>query len=78
MIVPKSTRRFAPYVTKITRILRLLSIAFLAACGLPQEQLAGTPPDFKIEVVVGGLDTAWAIDFAPDGRIFLTERPGRI
>jgi glucose/arabinose dehydrogenase len=58
--------------------LRLLSIAFLAACGLPQEQLAGTPPDLKIEVVVGGLDTAWAIDFAPDGRIFLTERPGRI
>jgi len=30
----------------------------------------------KIEVVVGGLDTAWAIDFAPDGRIFITERPG--
>ena len=29
-------------------------------------------------MLVGGLDTAWAIDFAPDGRIFLTERPGRI
>ena len=25
-----------------------------------------------------GLDTPWAIDFAPDGRIFLTERPGRV
>ena len=78
MIVPKSSRRFAPYVTKITRILRFLSIALIAACGLPQEQLAGTPPDLKIEILTGGLDTGWAIDFAPDGRMFITERPGRI
>jgi glucose/arabinose dehydrogenase len=59
-------------------ILRALSIALLAACALPQEQLAGTPPDLKIEVLIRGLDTPWAIDFAPDGRIFITERPGRI
>ena len=78
MMVPKPSRRFAPCLTKFTRLLRLLSIAFLAGCGLPQEQLAGTPPDLKIEVLVGGLDTAWAIDFAPDGKIFITERPGRI
>src|SRR4030095_9658740 len=58
------------------RILRLLLIAFLAVCGLPQEQLAGTPPDFKIEVLVRGLDTPWAIDFAPSGKIFIAERPG--
>lgn len=25
-----------------------------------------------------GLDIPWAIDFAPDGRVFITERPGRI
>jgi len=31
-----------------------------------------------VEVVVKGLDTPWAIDFAPDGRIFITERPGRV
>jgi glucose/arabinose dehydrogenase len=78
MTVRGSSRGFAPHLTKLVRILRLLSIAFLAACGLPQEQLAGTPPDLKIEVLVSGLDTAWAIDFAPDGRIFVTERPGRI
>jgi len=78
MIVPRFSRRFASRLTKLVRILRMLSIAFLVACGLPQEQLAGTPPDLKFEVLVGGLDTAWAIDFAPDGRIFMTERPGRI
>lgn len=33
---------------------------------------------FQVQTLVEGLDTPWAIDFAPDGRIFLTERPGRI
>lgn len=32
----------------------------------------------SVEVIARGLDTPWAIDFAPDGRMFLTERPGRI
>jgi glucose/arabinose dehydrogenase len=31
-----------------------------------------------VEVFARGLDTPWAIDFAPDGRIFLTERKGTI
>jgi glucose/arabinose dehydrogenase len=31
-----------------------------------------------LEVVVKGLDTPWAIDFATDGRIFITERLGRV
>jgi glucose/arabinose dehydrogenase len=37
---------------------------------------ASQPPD--VEVVASGLATIWAVDFAPDGRIFLTERAGRI
>jgi glucose/arabinose dehydrogenase len=78
MIVRGCSRRFVLHLTKLASILRLLSIAFLATCGLPQEQFAGTPPDLKIEVLVRGLDTPWAIDFAPDGKIFITERPGRI
>jgi aldose sugar dehydrogenase len=78
MIDRRFSRSFAPSLTKPVRILRLLSIAFLVTCGLPQEQLAGTPPDLKIEVLIRGLDTPWALDFVPDGRIFVTERPGRI
>jgi glucose/arabinose dehydrogenase len=78
MIVAGSSPGFASHLTKLQRILRLVSIALLAACGLPQEQLAGTPPDLKIEVLVRGLDTPWALDFTPDGRIFITERSGRI
>ena len=67
-----------PDRAKLARILACLSIALFVACGLPQEQLADTPPDLKIETLARGLDTPWALDFAPDGRIFITERPGRI
>jgi glucose/arabinose dehydrogenase len=31
-----------------------------------------------VDVLVTGLDTPWELAFAPDGRIFVTERPGRI
>jgi glucose/arabinose dehydrogenase len=33
---------------------------------------------FKFEVVARGLETPWAIAFLPDGRMLLTERPGRL
>lgn len=32
----------------------------------------------RVETVIGNLDIPWAAQFAPDGRLFLTERPGRI
>ena len=42
---------------------------------LTPTNLAAMP---RVETLVSGLDTPWAIDFAPDGRIFVTERGGRI
>lgn len=33
---------------------------------------------FRVEEIAAGLDTPWEIAFAPDGRIFVTERPGRL
>jgi len=32
----------------------------------------------QVETVVGNLQIPWSVDFAPDDRIFITERPGRI
>lgn len=33
---------------------------------------------FKVETVASGLVVPWALAFTPDGRILITERPGRI
>ena len=33
---------------------------------------------FAVETVATGLDIPWSLAFAPDGRLFVTERPGRV
>jgi glucose/arabinose dehydrogenase len=33
---------------------------------------------FRVETIAANLEVPWAIAFAPDGRIFFTERPGRV
>jgi aldose sugar dehydrogenase len=33
---------------------------------------------FRVETVLTGLEVPWSLNFAPDGRLFLTERPGRV
>jgi glucose/arabinose dehydrogenase len=33
---------------------------------------------FRVEVVVNNLEIPWSFAFAPDGRLFATERPGRV
>ncbi len=44
----------------------------------PTQQPNGLSIGIDVEVVVTDLDAPWAIDFAPDGSIFITERPGRV
>jgi glucose/arabinose dehydrogenase len=33
---------------------------------------------FGVQTLVGGLSIPWSLAFAPDGRLFITERPGRV
>src|SRR5215475_15154568 len=38
----------------------------------------GRPVQFRVEMVASNMEVPWAIAFAPDGRVFVTERPGRV
>jgi glucose/arabinose dehydrogenase len=60
-----------------------------AGCGSPSPERSeaetgaargenGRPVQFRIETVASNLEVPWAIAFAPDGRVFITERPGRV
>ena len=55
-----------------------LAIALIFTGAPVSAQTAAPAPDFSFDIVIKGLDTPWAVDFAPDGRIFFTERRGRI
>ncbi|OGQ80491.1 MAG: hypothetical protein A3F90_16495 [Deltaproteobacteria bacterium RIFCSPLOWO2_12_FULL_60_19] len=57
---------------------QIISVVIATAIGWlpPAPSVAQIKP--QVEVVARGLETAWAVAFAPDGRIFVTERPGRI
>jgi glucose/arabinose dehydrogenase len=54
------------------------------SCGSSQQPATGqvfTTDDgvrFQVEVVVNGLEVPWSLVFAPDGRLFVSERPGRV
>jgi quinoprotein glucose dehydrogenase len=60
----------------------LLALLVLAACGRDVSGRTGPPSVAKtnlaLDTVASGLEVPWAMDFAPDGRLFVTERPGRI
>src|SRR5258708_716012 len=56
------------------------------SCGSPPagkasgEIVSSTSGDvrFRVETLAMGLEVPWDIEFVPDGRIFVTERPGRV
>jgi len=59
-------------------ILLLTNLACAASSGdkdLPAPQLT---PKMRVETVATNLEVVWSIVFAPDGRMFFTERPGRV
>lgn len=53
----------------------LLALGLLAACDKPSAQPA-TP--LATSTVAQGLETPWGVAFLPDGRMLVTERPGRM
>lgn len=78
----------------LTVLAVLLAAWLSQACGgsnrpprVPEEGTPGEPAGtftagdgtrFTVEVVAAGLEVPWSLAFAPDGRIFVAERPGRV
>lgn len=65
----------------------LLASTLLARCGVgpggsgpPLRDVAAAPlpAGLTLDTVASGLEVPWDVGFAPDGRIFVTERPGRV
>ena len=44
----------------------------------PNVVASANVPKFKVETVVENVEIVWSIVFSPDGRMFFTERPGRV
>ncbi|MDQ3555809.1 MAG: PQQ-dependent sugar dehydrogenase, partial [Gemmatimonadota bacterium] len=70
---------------RIRNPFRLGAVALLAATvsgcrvGTPTHLPPAEPTlGVALDTVASGLEVPWDLDFAPDGRIFLSERPGRI
>ncbi|MBA3514840.1 MAG: PQQ-dependent sugar dehydrogenase [Pyrinomonadaceae bacterium] len=63
-----------------------LLISLALGCGQPPagqgageiESSSAKEVSFQVETVVAGLEVPWSITWAPDGRMFFTERPGRV
>ncbi|MBI3107761.1 MAG: PQQ-dependent sugar dehydrogenase, partial [Candidatus Rokubacteria bacterium] len=50
----------------------LLAILLLAVV------VPSLPAQLRVEIIARGLEVPWDLAVAPDGRIFVTERPGRL
>jgi glucose/arabinose dehydrogenase len=57
---------------------RTAAIAAAAALALPAAAETGPRDEVRVERVARGLEHPWALAFLPDGRMLVTERPGRM
>lgn len=56
----------------------IVVVMLALACGAAPTKKAEVPSGFGLVEVAQNLDVPWAIAFAPDGRVFVTEREGRV
>ncbi len=70
-------------INRTNKIQILLSIVFLGiiiSC-MPSDKEPKNNGDnfgFKVETLASGLESPWGLEFLPDGRILIVEKPGRL
>ncbi len=71
----------SPFSARYSLVALYLPLFIGAACEKEADNAPAAPSaamPFRVEVVATNLRVPWSIVFAPDGRIFFTERPGRV
>lgn len=69
---------------RIGFLFTMLFLLVLTACTLSSMEKTQNPKEkadefsYQVTTVATNLDVPWEMDLAPDGRIFFTERPGRV
>ena len=83
--LPRTNRRpFRPFGSVAARLAAAAALAAVATgCAgggaLAQDRTVETDSGpVAIEIVAEGLTHPWGMDFLPDGRLLVTERPGRL
>ena len=72
--MPKSNRSFRPLLLASI----LASSVLLSGTTFARDVVVRTETgNVKVTEFATGLDTPWSIAFLPDGRMLVTERPGR-
>jgi glucose/arabinose dehydrogenase len=59
-------------------VLAMMGLAAATPALAQQQTVQSSAGNLRIETVAGGLDHPWALAFLPDGRMLVTERPGRL
>jgi glucose/arabinose dehydrogenase len=67
-------------VTSALTVAILLTASFLIVTGTRGEDtsFASSAGQLEVQTIAGGLVNPWSLGFLPDGRMLVTERPGRI
>lgn len=80
---PNKMRFVMTHIRESRSFTMMLALTFVAIVGCAQAQTKNAPPPtatakFSVETVTDGLTYPWALQFLPDGRLLVTERPGRL
>ncbi|HEU5017859.1 MAG TPA: PQQ-dependent sugar dehydrogenase [Pseudolabrys sp.] len=81
----RRTVAFAQLVATLALVVATLAIATVLSASIARAGAAAAPKTFPssagplaVETVAGGLVHPWSLAFLPDGRMLVTERPGRM